>query len=136
MSDAIEQISSSIESLTQEFEIISHNLANVSTAGYKRRSNAFSQVLEAQNPTGQDSSTDTTQTTEIFDFSQGNIVETSRRLDFALSGQGFFVIETPEGPLYTRNGVFSTDNNGQIVDLLGRTVAGENGPIVLLSDKF
>jgi flagellar basal body rod protein FlgG len=52
-------------------------------------------------------------------------------MDFALSGSGFFVIETQDGPLYTRNGVFSTNQNGQIVDEIGRTVAGESGPITV-----
>jgi flagellar basal-body rod protein FlgG len=48
-----------------------------------------------------------------------------------LHGKGFFVIETPEGPLYTRNGMFRTNSNGQIVDSEGRTVAGEAGPIMI-----
>ena len=57
------------------------------------------------------------------------MIETARPLDFALSGKGFFVLETPEGPLYTRNGIFLTNQNGQIVDTAGRTVAGQAGPI-------
>jgi flagellar basal body rod protein FlgG len=48
MSEIIEQVSSSIDALTREFEIITHNLANVSTIGFKRRCNAFSKSLEAQ----------------------------------------------------------------------------------------
>jgi flagellar basal-body rod protein FlgG len=65
----------------------------------------------------------------VFDFAQGNMVETGRPLDFALFGKGFFVIETPEGPLYTRSGIFQTNQNGQIVDSEGRIAAGEAGPI-------
>ena len=66
-----------------------------------------------------------------FDFSQGSLIQTGRTLDFALLGKGFFVVETPEGPLYTRNGAFRTNENGQIVDSAGRTVAGEAGPITV-----
>jgi flagellar basal-body rod protein FlgG len=66
-----------------------------------------------------------------YDFSQGALVETGRPLDFALHGRGFFVIETPEGPLYTRNGTFYTNQNGQIVDSEKRIVAGEAGPITI-----
>ena len=55
-------------------------------------------------------------------------------MDLALYGKGFFVIETPEGPLYSRNGLFETNLNGQVVDFAGRTVAGENGPIVVPSN--
>ena len=61
------------------------------------------------------------------------MVQTGRSMDFALSGPGFFVVETQNGPLYTRNGVFSTNQNGQIVDEMGRTVEGESGPITLPS---
>jgi flagellar basal-body rod protein FlgG len=59
------------------------------------------------------------------------MVETGRPLDFALYGKGFFKVETPEGPLYTRNGMFSRDHNGQIVDSVGRLVSGQSGPITI-----
>ena len=129
MSAITDQVSTSIDALTQEFNIIAHNLANVSTVGFKRRCNAFSQSLEAQNP--ESYSPGTIDLNSTFDFSQGGIVETGRPLDFALHGKGFFVIETPEGPLYTRNGIFSTNQNSQIVDSLGRIVAGQAGPITI-----
>ncbi len=129
MSVITDQVSTSIDALTQEFNIIANNLANVSTVGFKRRCNAFSKSLEAQDP--ESYSPGTIDLNSVFDFSQGNIVETGRPLDFALYGKGFFVIETPEGPLYTRNGTFQTNQNSQIVDSLGRIVAGQAGPITI-----
>ena len=129
MSAITDQVSTSIDALTQEFDIIAHNLANVSTTGYKRRCNAFSKSLDAQEP--ESYSPGTIDLNSIFDFSQGNIAETGRPLDFALHGKGFFVIETPEGPLYSRNGTFNTNQNSQIVDSLGRIVAGQAGPITI-----
>ena len=129
MAGFIEQISSSIDGLSQEFNIIAHNLANVSTVGYKRRCNLFSQSLEEQKAGSQENSPGVADLNSTYDFSQGSIVETSRPLDFALYGKGFFLIETPDGPLYTRNGIFQTNQNGQIVDSQGRIVAGEAGPI-------
>jgi flagellar basal body rod protein FlgG len=136
MSELIPQVSSSINALMREYEIITNNLANVSTAGYKRRVNAFSKSLQRQ-MTGTD--TDKLLAGKInikssLDFSQGNISETGRPLDFALYGKGFFVIETPNGPLYTRNGVFHTNQNGQIIDSQERIVAGEAGPITIPTD--
>jgi len=126
------ETSSSISSLVEEFNIITHNLANVSTTGYKRRCTAFSKVLEsAQSDSDQASQISID---KVFDFSQGNLIQTSRPLDVALSGKGFFVIETPEGPLYTRNGTFITNKNGQVVDSLGRSVAGQAGPITIPPD--
>lgn len=132
MSGIIDQVTTSIDALTQEFDIIAHNLANVSTVGFKRRCNAFSKSLEAQN--AESYSPGTIDLNSVFDFSQGSIVETGRPLDFALHGKGFFVIETPEGPLYTRNGTFQTNQTGQIVDSQGRIVAGQAGPITIPSN--
>jgi flagellar basal-body rod protein FlgF len=129
MSEITEQVSTSIDALTKEFEIITHNLANASTVGFKRRCNAFSKVLGTQDT--ETYSPGTIDLNSAFDFSQGSIVETGRPLDFALHGKGFFVIETPEGPLYTRNGTFSTNQNGQVVDSLGRIVAGQAGPVTV-----
>lgn len=134
MSEITDQVSSSIDALTKEFEIIAHNLANVSTAGFKRRCNAFSQYIETREAGTETYSPGSIELNSIFDFSQGNIVETSRPLDFALYGKGFFVIETPNGPLYRRNGVFHINQNGQITDSQGRIVAGEAGPITIPSD--
>ncbi len=131
MSGIIDQVSTTIEALTQEFEIITHNLANVSTVGYKRRCNAFSKILDEQPAAVETYSPGSVELNWVLDFSQGNTAETGRPLDCALHGKGFFVIETPEGPLYTRNGIFSTNQNGQIVDSQGRIVAGEAGPITI-----
>ncbi len=120
-------VTASISALTREFETITHNLANVSTVGYKRRSNAFSKSLE----TNGEYSAGNEDLSSMFDFSQGSTVETGRPLDLALFGKGFFTIETPDGPLYTRNGMFSRNQNGQIVDSIGRIVAGQSGPITI-----
>ena len=131
MSDITTQVSTSIDALMKEYEIITHNLANVSTTGFKRRCNAFSKVLDEQSSADPTYEPGTVELNSAFDFSQGNLTETGRELDFALMGKGFFVIETPDGPLYTRNGIFSTNQNGQLVDMNGRTVAGESGPITI-----
>ena len=131
MSDIIEQVSTSLDALTQEYETITHNLANVNTAGFKRRCNAFSKTLQEQMAGAETYSPGSIELNSSLDFSQGNLSETGRQLDFALRGKGFFVIETPNGPLYTRNGIFQTDQNGLITDSLGRAVAGEGGPITI-----
>ena len=134
MSDITDQVSSSLDALTKEFEIITHNLANVSTAGFKRRCNAFSRYIETPEAGTETYLPGTIELNSAFDFSQGNITGTDRPLDFALHGKGFFVIETPEGLLYRRNGIFCTNQNGQIMDSQGRIVAGEAGPITIPND--
>lgn len=132
MSDVGAQIGASMNALTREFDIISHNMANVSTAGFKRRCNGFTQVLASQEAEQDPSGTEESQ--GFFDFSQGNLVQTNRTLDFALHGEGFFVLETPEGPVYTRHGIFIANQNGQIVDTAGRIVAGTAGPLIMPPD--
>lgn len=135
MSDIIiDQVGSSEKALRREFDIIAHNLANVNTPGYKRRCNAFSKAVTAQEEGPATGSTSSVNLDVSFDFSQGSVIQTGRPLDFALYGKGFFVIETPEGPLYTRNGMFRTNQNGQIVDFQGRIVAGQGGPITMPTD--
>ncbi|MBN2136651.1 MAG: flagellar hook basal-body protein [Sedimentisphaerales bacterium] len=131
MSDLMSQITSSMGGLKQEFNIIAHNLANVGTVGYKRRCNTFSRSLVAQGAGSQAETDGEVDLESVFDFTQGPVKATDRSLDFALVGKGFFVIETPDGPLYTRNGMFRLDSNGQIVDTAGRLVAGESGPITI-----
>jgi flagellar basal-body rod protein FlgF len=131
MSTITDQINTSLDALTKEYEIITHNLANVSTAGYKRRCNAFSKVLESRVTDPQAYSPGSVELDTSFDFSQGNVVKTDRKLDFALFGKGFFQIETPEGPVYTRNGVFNISPNRQIIDFQGRIVSGQAGPITI-----
>jgi len=131
MSDVTTQLSSNVDMLMREFYIITNNLANVSTVGFKRRCNAFSKVLDNQETGTGEYSPGGVDLKSLLDFSQGSVVETGRPLDFALYGKGFFEIETTEGPLYTRNGMFRTNQNGQIVDPQGRIVAGDAGPITI-----
>ncbi len=131
MAEITSQISSTIDGLTREFSIIAHNLANVSTAGFKRKCSTFSKSLIAQGAGTIEETGGEADLYSTFDFSQGTFVGTGRSLDFALHGKGFFVIETPDGPLYTRNGMFRLEQNGQIVDSAGRIVAGESGPITI-----
>ena len=93
MSEIEAQVSSSLSSLNREYDLVVHNLANVSTVGYKRRCNSFSKSLMEQGGGGY-AETDTSKIS--LDFSQGSFVSTGRSLDFALCGKGFFVVETPQ----------------------------------------
>ena len=120
----------SVNSLMQEYTTIANNLANVNTAGYKRRVNAFSQILD--DVTNLREPQEGIPSVRVgVDFTQGGLVQTGRSLDLALHGGGFFVVETPERPLYTRNGTFQVNGQGQIVDAQGRIIGGEGGAIVI-----
>ena len=127
------QIGTSVDSLTRQFSVIAHNLANINTSGYKRTVNSFSKALTAQLIGGGDESgmAGEVKLNSAVDFSQGNLLKTDRSLDMAINGKGFFVIETAQGPLYTRNGMFQANQQGQLIDHEGRIVSGEAGPIII-----
>jgi flagellar basal-body rod protein FlgF len=63
------------------------------------------------------------------DFSQGSLQETKNTLDVAISGKGFFTVETPQGIKYTRNGNFTLASDGSLVTAQGDKVMGEKGVI-------
>jgi flagellar basal-body rod protein FlgF len=132
MSDLNTQVGSAVEGLTREYSIIANNLANISTAGFKRRCNAFSKLLDAQNAQGNSGTGgNDVNLTSAFDFSQGTFNDTGGTFDVAICGKGFFVIQSAQGPLYTRSGSFHLNTNNQLVDLSGRPVSGANGPITI-----
>ncbi len=109
--------------------VISNNLANVNTTGFKRGRAIFEDLLyQNVRQVGAQSSQDTqlpsglmlgtgvrTVATEKL-FTQGNIVQTGNPLDLGIQGRGFFQIQRPDGSLaYTRDGSFQVDAQGQIV---------------------
>jgi flagellar basal body rod protein FlgG len=133
MSTFSSQIASGLRSLMQEYETTSHNLANSSTSGFKRRVNSFSAELQRQQRLSEERNllVGKIVAEESIDYSQGQLTRTDRPLDVALEGNGFLTLETPQGPLYTRNGALAINLLNQLVDSSGRLAAGRNGPIVI-----
>jgi flagellar basal-body rod protein FlgF len=72
----------------------------------------------------------------VVDFSQGNVVNTNEKTDFALNGPGFFAISTPIGTAYTRNGSFRLTPDMHLTTTEGYRVQGINGDIGLKSTNF
>lgn len=112
-----------------QLDVITNNLANVSTNGFKRSRAVFEDLLyQTMRPAG-------TQTTEqnqvpagltlgtgarpiatVRNFSQGALQETKSTYDLAINGSGFFQVQMPDGTLsYTRDGSFQIDSQGQMV---------------------
>jgi flagellar basal-body rod protein FlgF len=75
------------------------------------------------------SAVDTVSGAASVDFRAGVMLPTGRDLDVALDGKGFFVIQTPAGPRYTRNGSFTRSSDGTLVTADAMPVMGQNGPI-------
>jgi flagellar basal-body rod protein FlgF len=134
MIDGLQATASSLSSLSDYYCTVTENLANASTTGYKRHCSAFEQALaKASASVGEAGQGGAIISRNGWDMSQGHLVQTGRPLDLALEGKGFFVVETPQGVLYTRGGVLNVSPTGQIVDHAGRVLAGTNGPITLPS---
>ncbi|MBO7123473.1 MAG: flagellar basal-body rod protein FlgF [Treponema sp.] len=136
-------------------DAISNNLANVDTAGFKRDvtvSKSFSELLLRREdfdgvykiPEGSADAAPIigklglgVETNENYtDFAEGSLKNTDQATDFALHGKGFFVIQTPVGNRYTRNGNFYIGKEGILETKDGYPVLGENGIIRLEDDKF
>ncbi|HGE69555.1 TPA: flagellar basal-body rod protein FlgF [Candidatus Poribacteria bacterium] len=113
-------------------EVIANNLANVNTIGYKKDDLNFSGIFNPlPDPTGTYSSLNLDEVSAKFvtDFSDGEIRQTDNPLDLALVGDGFFVIQHPNGIRYTRSGNFTLNNSGLLVTIDGYPVLGTNGVI-------
>src|SRR5262245_18015864 len=106
--------------------VIGNNIANVNTVGFKGSRTDFSDLLSAQGGGG--SAARIGLGTRIgrvsADFSQGNIESTGRPTDLAIEGNGFFVVGTGDGQLFTRAGNFRLDSDGKLVTNQGLAVQG------------
>ncbi len=112
-----------------QLDVISHNLANVATAGFKRGTALFEDLIyqnlrqvggntadNAELPTGLHIGLGVRTVATARTYSQGNLQQTDNNLDVAINGNGFFRIQLPDGSVaYTRDGSFKLNNQGQIV---------------------
>lgn len=112
-----------------QMDVVSHNLSNVSTNGFKSRSVTFAVAQGAQSnaPLGQGYVEPMPATADLRD---GPLDKTDRELDLALQGEGFFTLEKPSGEqLLTRGGRFHTDEENFVVSVDGWRLRGSGGPI-------
>jgi flagellar basal-body rod protein FlgF len=116
---------------SRELEVVSHNLANASTLGFKRELLNNWQLNPPQTPLVGEPEAAQYVDVRSRDFNQGSIHETGKDTDLALQGAGFFKIQTPQGNRYTRNGNFRLSPDLQLVTEEGYQVMGKNGPITL-----
>jgi len=118
-----------------------NDLANASTPGYKPDTSvqqSFGALLMTNSVTGApvgtiDSGVRISQ--EVTDMAPAPLEATGNPLDFAIAGTGFFAVKTAQGVQYTRNGQFSANNQGLLVDQFGDEVLSQSGaPITVSAD--
>lgn len=119
-----------------QMDVISNNLANVNTSGFKRSRAVFEDLLyqtlrqpgaqssqQTQLPTGLQLGTGVRPVATERIFTQGNLQQTGNNYDVAIQGDGFFQVLMPDGSTaYTRDGSFHTDSQGQVVTSSGFVV--------------
>ena len=119
--------------LQRRMDVAANNLANINTGGFK----ADALVLEEADDTSAHADADPRDIRFVRDIglmrdmSQGPIAMTGNPFDAAIEGEGFFMVQGPSGPLYTRDGAFALTGDGRLVTSEGRAVLSQGGaPLV------
>ncbi|NIC40212.1 flagellar basal-body rod protein FlgG [Aquabacterium sp. A08] len=121
-----------------QLDVISHNLANVSTSGFKRGTALFEDLIyqnlrqvggnsaeQSELPTGLQLGLGVRTVATARTYTQGNLQQTGNNLDVAINGDGFFQIEMPDGTTaYSRDGSFKLTAQGELVTNSGYRVLG------------
>jgi len=129
MISALWTAATGMNSQQTNIDVISNNLANVNTSGFKKTKINFADLIYtnmrqpgtpnaqgAEIPTGTEMGHGVKVNSTQKLFSQGNIVNTNNDLDMAVEGEGFFRVQRPDGSFaYTKDGSFKLDSNGQVV---------------------
>ncbi|APW41568.1 flagellar basal-body rod protein FlgG [Rhodoferax saidenbachensis] len=127
-----------MEAQQMQLDVISNNLANVSTNGFKKAHAVFEDLMyqnlrqvgsntseQSTLPTGLQVGLGVRTVATSRSFSQGNLQQSGNTLDVAVQGNGFFQLTMPDGTIgYTRDGAFQLDNAGRMVNSNGLLVAG------------
>ncbi len=133
--------------LTQRdrMDVLTNNLTNADTTGFKSDSlvlRGFKDIMISMYSGTRASGTvgmlgnGAHNSRVITSFMQGSLEGTGRSLDFALEGDGFFVVSTPGGERYTRDGSFSVSSDGYLLSSGGYYVQGQNARIYVGGDGF
>jgi flagellar basal-body rod protein FlgF len=120
--------------LSRQLDLIANNLANIDTGGYKAQKLVFKEQMM---PGAEDNSflrpdraiSFVIDDQNIVDYKPGATQETGNPLDVAMSGSGWFTVQTPQGERYTRNGSFAINSTGQLVNQNNYPVLTNGGPI-------
>ncbi len=116
--------------LMNEMRLVANNIANANTTGYRAQGLVFSEFVRDMpgNPSLSMSRAEARNTS----LHQGVLTETGGQFDFAIEGEGFFMVETPEGNRLTRAGSFTPNAQGDLVAMDGARVLDSNGSPVFI----
>ena len=117
--------------LMAEMRVVANNIANANTAGFRREGVIFAEHLEALDRHG-DTLSMAHARGRLLDLGQGVLTQTGNAMDLAIEGDGFFMVETPDGPRLTRAGAFTPSAEGELMNSEGHRLLDEGqAPIIL-----
>lgn len=124
----------------RSMDVIANNLANVSTPAFKRESVQFQEYIqELPAVEGEEAGPHRISFVQdrgvVRDLGEGKFETTNAPFDLAINGSGYFVVTTPNGDRYTRNGHFMLDADGRLVTEDGNAVQGDGGEINIQPDS-
>lgn len=141
MSQALHTASTGINAGQSQINVVANNVANINTTAYKSANMTFETLYSRNLSYGSAATKDGGGTNPkqiglgvkvggiTRDFTAGDFVSTGRDMDLMISGNGFFVVQDSDGKLYyTRDGVFSTDSEGNVVNQSGMKVVAASTP--------
>ena len=141
MSQALHTASTGINAGQSQINVVANNVANINTTAYKSANMTFETLYSRNLSYGSAATKDGGGTNPkqiglgvkvggiTRDFTPGDFVSTGRDMDLMISGNGFFVVQDADGKLYyTRDGVFSTDSEGNVVNQSGMKVVAAGTP--------
>jgi flagellar basal-body rod protein FlgF len=111
--------------LMREMQTVANNIANISTTGFRREGVMFSEYI-ARLGDGPSLSM-ANGNTRVVDLSQAGVSQTGGSFDLAIQGDGFFQVQTPDGPRLTRAGAFTPSAEGVLVNFDGHSLSDEGG---------
>jgi flagellar basal-body rod protein FlgF len=127
---------SGLRARMESLDLLANNIANASTGGYKADREFYSLYVAPEAADNDPNSTMPLIERPWVDHAQGALHSTGNPLDVALSGKGFFAVNGPSGPLYTRNGSFRIAGDGKLTAADGYAVRDSRGaPIVLQTTR-
>jgi len=118
---------SGLRARMESLDLLANNVANASTGGYKADREFYSLYAAPETADNDPLSTMPVIEKPWVDHAQGTLESTGNPTDFALSGRGFFAVNGPTGPLYTRNGNFRVGADGKLVTGEGYALRGQQG---------
>ncbi len=123
-----------LDAAFQSQDVYAQNIASAGVPGYRRVALAAESFDRAMDQAGAGGPAGARVAATYTDFRPGLLTYSGNKLDVALDGAGFFVARGPDGPVYTRDGAFVRDVDGNLRTHGGLPVLGTDGPVVLPPD--